>query len=210
MRRKAKFLFIALTGILVAWSSLSAAPLTVPEVLAKMQAQEATLEDLQFDLRQVIQFKELKEKQNVLAKVIYKKPDLLYVEYSAPNEQMVIANKDDMVMYTREQGRWQESMRQKISNLVGKQWKADYGLWTTTDLEKNYDVKVLPYKAGQVPLSLQPKDKTYNFTMTIFLDQKTWLPVKTLWEDENQLITTDLTHIKVNNKVNSDIFKFKP
>jgi outer membrane lipoprotein-sorting protein len=209
MRRRAKIFLSAITLILFAGPALSA-PLTVQEVLAKMQAQEAAMEDLQFDLHQVITFKELKEKQNVMAKVIYKKPDLLYVEYTAPNEQLVIANKDDMVMYAREKGSWQETMRQKISNLVGKQWKADYGVWTTTDLEKNYDVKVLPSKGGQTPLSLQPREKTYNFTMTIFLDQKTWLPVKTLWEDDNQLITTDLNHVKLNTKVNSDIFKFKP
>ncbi len=209
MRRHFKIFISSFLIIIFAAGNIMAAALTTQEILAKMQAQEATLQDLQFDLRQEIRFKELKERQTVLAKVIYKKPDLLYVEYKAPNEQLVLANKDNMIMYAKEKGQWQETMHQKISNLVGKQWKADYGVWTTTDLEKNYEVKSAVQGANTVVLKLAPKEKTYNFTMSIVINTKNWLPVKTLWEDDNQVITTNLQNIKVNTGVSDELFKFK-
>ena len=209
MPRPFKVFSSCLVFLALAAGSVTAAALTAKDILAKMQEREAALQDLQFNFRQEVRFKELKERQTVLAKVIYKKPDLLYVEYKAPHEQLVIANKDDMVMYAKEKGQWQETMRQKVSNLVGKQWKADYGVWSTADLEKNYEVRSAVQGTGQAILKLAPREKTYNFTMDIFIDTKTWLPLKTVWEDDNQVITTDLQNIRINTGVAAETFKFK-
>jgi outer membrane lipoprotein-sorting protein len=177
-------------------------------IYENMQAQESKINDLQFTIKQVIELKAIKERQVIKGQIIYKKPDLLHVEYTAPTQQLVIANKDDMVMYVLEQGKWQESMRQKVSNLIGKQWKSEYGLWSVGDLAKNYDAQA-SREGDKAVLLLVPKDKTYMFTMKIYVDTKNWLPVKTTWEDDNQFITSELLNVKMNTGVKDELFKCK-
>ncbi len=199
-----------LSGLLfiTSWSWAATPSLTPQNIFENMQQQEAKITDLQFNLKQVITLKALKEKQTIKGRIIYKKPDLLYVEYTSPNQQMVIANKDDLVMYVLADGKWQENMRQKVSALIGKQWKGDYGLWSVNDLSKNYEAKAAT-EGGKAILLLEPKDKTYPFKMKIFVDTTSWLPVKTIWEDDNQLITSELLDIKMNTGVRDELFKFK-
>ncbi len=202
---------IILIIILLSIASLTWAAdpgLTPQSIFENMQRQETKITDLQFSLKQVIALKALKEQQIIKGTIIYKKPELLYVEYSSPTQQMVIANKDDLVMYVLVDGKWQENMRQKVSALIGKQWKGDYGLWSVSDLAKNYDAKAAS-EGGKAVLLLEPKDKTYMFKMKIYVDTTSWLPVKTIWEDDNQLITSELLNIKINTGVKDDIFKFK-
>ncbi len=143
--------------------------LTPQSIFENMQQQETKITDLQFSLKQVIALKALKERQIVKGTIIYKKPDLLYVEYTSPTRQMVIANKDDLVMYVLADGKWQENMRQKVSTLIGKQWKSDFGLWSVNELSKNYEAKAIS-EGSQAVLLLEPKDKTYMFKMKIFVD----------------------------------------
>ncbi len=202
-----KLLLISLffiTGL--AWA---AEPVLTPQqIYENMQAQESKINDLQFNLKQVIELKAIKERQVIKGAIIYKKPDLLHVEYTAPTQQLIIANKDDFVLYILEQGQWQENMRQKVSSLIGKQWKSEYGLWSVSDLAKNYEAKAT--KVGdKAILWLEPKDKTYMFKMKIFVDTKNWLPIKTTWEDDNQLITSELLNVKMNTGVKDELFKFK-
>jgi outer membrane lipoprotein-sorting protein len=45
--------------------------------------------------------------------------------------------------------------------------------------------------------------------MKILVDTKNWLPVKTTWEDDNQLITSELSGVRMNTGVKDDLFKFK-
>lgn len=182
--------------------------LTPQSIFENMQRQEAKITDLQFSLKQVIALKALKEQQTVKGTIIYKKPDLLFVEYTSPTQQMVIANKDDLVMYVLTDGKWQENMRQKVSALIGKQWKSDFGLWSVNELSKNYEAKATR-EGNKAVLLLEPKDKTYMFKMKIFVDTTSWLPVKTIWEDDNQLITSELLNIKMNTGVKDELFKFK-
>lgn len=196
--------FLFITG-----AALAADPGLAPQqIFDNMQAQESKINDLQFNLRQVIALKGIKEQQVIKGTIIYKKPDLLHVEYAAPTQQLVIANKDDLVMYIMEQGKWQESMRQKVSNLIGKQWKSEYGLWSVSDMAKNYDAQAS--KEGNLAvLTMVPKDKTYLFKMKIYVNTTNWMPVKTTWEDDNQLITSELLNIKMNTGVKDELFKFK-
>ncbi len=202
-----KFLIIGLLFVTgVAWAANPS--LTPQSIFENMQQQEAKITDLQFSIKQVIALKALKERQIVKGTIIYKKPDLLYVEYTSPTQQMVIANKDDLAMYILTDGKWQENMRQKVSTLIGKEWKSDYGLWSVNDLSKNYEAKAAS-EGGKAVLLLEPKDKTYMFKMKIFIDTSSWLPVKTIWEDDNQLITTELLNIKMNSGVKDELFKFK-
>lgn len=182
--------------------------LTPQQIYENMQAQESKINDLQFNLKQVIELKAIKERQVIKGAIIYKKPDLLHVEYTSPTQQLIIANQDDFVLYILEQGKWQENMRQKVSNLIGKQWKSEYGLWSVSDLAKNYEAKAT--KVGdKAILWLEPKDKTYMFKMKIYVDTKNWLPIKTTWEDDNQLITSELLNVKMNTGVKDELFKFK-
>ncbi|MDD5132130.1 MAG: outer-membrane lipoprotein carrier protein LolA [bacterium] len=182
--------------------------LTPQQIYDNMQAQESKINDLQFSLKQIVELKAIKERQVITGKIIYKKPDLLHVEYTSPTQQLIIANKDDLVMYILEQGKWQENMRQKVSNLIGKQWKSEYGLWSVSDLAKNYDTRASK-EGDKAVLLLEPKDKTYMFKMKILIDTKNWLPVKTTWEDDNQLITSELSGVRMNTGVKDDLFKFK-
>lgn len=182
--------------------------LTPQQIFDSIQAQESKINDLQFNLKQVMELKGIKERQVIAGKVIYKKPDSLHVEYTSPTQQLIIANKDDLVMYILEQGKWQENMRQKVSNLIGKQWKSDYGLWSVSDLAKNYDARA-SREGDKAVLLLEPKDKSYSFKMKIYVDTKNWLPVKTIWEDDNQLITSELLNVQMNTGVKDDLFKFK-
>lgn len=193
---------------ITSWSWAAAAVFTPQSIFENMQQQEARITDLQFSLKQETVLKALKERQVVKGRVIYKKPDMLYVEYTSPTQQMVIANKDDLVMYVLADGKWQENMRQKISALMGKQWKSNYGLWSINDLSKNYEAKATS-EGGKAVLLLEPKDKTYLFKMKIFVDTTSWLPVKTIWEDDNQLITSELLNMKMNTGVRDELFKFK-
>ncbi|MBI5554923.1 MAG: outer membrane lipoprotein carrier protein LolA [Elusimicrobia bacterium] len=201
---------ILLSGLVcitsLSWAADSS--LTPQSIFENMQQQETRITDLRFSLKQVIALKALKERQIVKGTIIYKKPDLLYVEYTSPTQQMVIANKDDLVMYVLADGKWQENMRQKVSTLIGKQWKSDFGLWSVNDLTKNYETKAIS-EGGKEVLLLEPKDKTYRFKMKIFVDTSTWLPVKTIWEDDNQLITSELLNVKINTGVRDELFKFK-
>lgn len=190
-------------------SPVWAGGLTAQDILQNMRQQEMTLEDLQFNLRQTMYLKTLKERQRISAWVMFKKPDLILVEYKTPLEQLVIANEKEIAMYLKEKGIWQETSRQKIDQVLGKNWKADYGLWLSEEIEKNYTVSVIKASGDQVGLMLKPKEKSYDFTMTIYLDSRNWLPVKTVWEDANQVITTEITNAKINSKIAAEVFKFK-
>lgn len=190
-------------------SAVWAGDLTAQDILKNMRQQEMTLEDLQFNLRQTMYLKTLKERQQISAWVMFKKPDLIMVEYKAPLEQLVIANEKEMAMYLKEKGIWQETSRQKIAQVLGKNWKADYGLWLSEEIEKNYTVSVAKTSGNQVGLMLKPKEKSYDFTMTIYLDSRNWLPLKTVWEDENQVITTEISNAQLNTKLSNDVFKFR-
>ncbi|MDD5259747.1 MAG: outer-membrane lipoprotein carrier protein LolA [bacterium] len=205
-----KTILIFVIGLLfITGAALAADPTLTPQkIYENMQAQESKINDLQFTIKQVIELKAIKERQVIKGAIIYKKPDLLHVEYTSPTQQMIIANKDDFVMYILEQGKWRENVRQKVSNLIGKQWKSDYGLWSVGDLAKNYDAKATR-EGDKAVLWLEPKDKTYMFKMKIFVDTKNWLPVKTTWEDDNQLITSELLNVKMNTGVKDELFKFK-
>lgn len=195
--------------LLFCTSPLLGAELTAQDILKNMKQQEIAIEDLQFNLQQTMYLKTIKEKQQMSAQVKFKKPDLLYVEYKAPLEQLVIAQKEEVAMYIKEKGSWQETSRQKMADVLGKNWKANYGLWFSEEIEKNYNVSMVNAGGNRVGLALTPKDKAYKFTMTIYLEKQNWLPVKTVWEDENQVITTELTNIKLNSKLPDELFKFK-
>ncbi len=189
--------------------SVHAQNYTIDEIIENVRKQEVSIQDMQFNLKQVMQIKTMKEKQTVIGKVVTKKPDKLYVEYSSPYSQRIISNGKDIVIYMLgEDGVWNLIMKEKKDDLMGEKWMSDYGL-LSTDYLNNYKLSIIKQDEDTCQLLLKPKDKSIGFSINIWINTKTWFPVKTLWEDEMQIITSTISKIKTNTNVEDTMFDIK-
>lgn len=208
MRSKYSITVIAVIFLITA-VSVYAQNYTIEEIIENVRKQEVSIENMQFNLKQVMQLKTMKEKQTITGKVVTKKPDKLYVEYSRPYSQRIISNGKDIAIYMLgEDGAWNLLMKEKKDDLMGEKWMSDYGLLSADYLD-NYKLSIIKQDVDTCKILLKPKDKSIEFSINIWINTKTWFPVKTLWEDEMQIITSTISDIKINTDVKDTLFNIK-
>lgn len=180
--------------------------LSAKEVLAKLEGWDNKLDSLDIDFTQEVWFKEADLKQTVEGNMQYLKPNLLRVEHTAPNKQIITTDKKDIMIYKPEDKQainatWDGWVRTQNQSFYGV---LDFGNYSS--LSRNNDYKVSGGGCDPYIITFTPKEGT-KYSLEITLSQKDYFPSKAALTVGSAVTTTVIKKTDKNMKLDKAIFK---
>jgi outer membrane lipoprotein-sorting protein len=193
------------------------APITVPMVVERFEALDASLKSLTCDFRQYVRWDESGTTQEVNGTLEYQKPDKLHLEHKLPEPQTIVS--DGVLLWI-----WRRSTNQVIETRLAE-WKKsepmaqgllDFGRYA--DMLKKYDVSVSSVSdapeagAGQkrFALVLRPKDKSQDFSLRMNMTTRDFFPMDTELRVGSVSVHSVFSKIRYNPAIAAARFEFKP
>lgn len=187
--------------------------ITVDEIINNVKQKEKETDNLTSDIVETISTKDTKTSQTLEGKLILKKPNKFYLEFTKPMIQKVISDGKTIWIYIPEM---KQVMKQQVTGqdatndpilAVGKIFET---------LQKSYDIVLEGSEKVEGEdtylLSFTPKIGNENLPkMKTCISKNTWLPVKTdIMEMTGSNISIVFKNLKINTNVDSKLFEFKP
>lgn len=186
------------------------------EILAKMEQAARSIKTIEADMRQEKRDMQIGGKEVYAGKIIFlhagKNTDKVRIDYSVPPGQVVVIDGNKIVLYqpainqviiTSRQA--QASQNQEIS-FIATPYKSVPELKSQYNIVHSGDEKV--GAASTAKLELTPKAASSAKSLTLWVDQSSWLPIKyQVVETNNNLTTFTLTNMKINGGLKGDAFK---
>jgi outer membrane lipoprotein carrier protein len=194
-------LLVALAG------SVFAEALPLPEVLAKMEAQQQALQDVRFDFVQTSKQGDFPA-QRVTGEVQAKKPQRLRVEQKSPDKQTLISDGKTLWLYMPGQkqqlkGDWNAWLKKSrfpsllldmIGSFTPERWRRDYEVFFGGYENALYELQFKPKRPDVLPL-------------TIWISEDNFLPARGQLNDQGSRIEVELKKVQINTGIKDGAFK---
>lgn len=187
--------------------------ITISEILKNVKAKEKETESMQADIIENIYSEETKITQTFEGKIILKKPDKIYVEFTKPLTQKIISDGKFIWIYIPELN---QAIKQEVSlGDIDDPILAIGKLFET--LQKDYDIVLAGDEnvdgEDTYLLDFTPKKGNENLPkMKASISKKSWIPVKSDIIEKQHLVNISIIfkNIKTNIKISNSIFEFTP
>ncbi|HAT72057.1 MAG TPA: hypothetical protein DCS63_04500 [Elusimicrobia bacterium] len=180
------------------------------KIIEGLKAWDASLETLQADFTQEVNFREAGLKQSIEGTLRYVKPNLLRIEHAKPARQVVVTDKTAIWIYKPEDKQavrtsweaWRRAQDQNFSGILdfgNYAALADRNLTTAGGGENGQPFKVTfrPMTGG-------------DYTLTLTLSATDYFPLEAELLVDNTVIKTRLSSVEKNGPIDGEIFKFSP
>lgn len=179
--------------------------LSAKEVLAKLEAWDSKLNSLDISFTQEVWFKEADLKQTVEGNMQYLKPNMLRVEHTAPNKQIITTDKKLITIYKPDDRQainatWDGWVRTQNQSFYGV---LDFGNYSS--LSKKNDYKVSGGGCEPYIITFTPKEGT-KYSLEITLSQKDYFPSKAALTVGSAVTTTVIKKSSKNTTLDKAIF----
>jgi outer membrane lipoprotein-sorting protein len=185
------------------------------EILNNMQKKAASIKTIYARMEQVKRDANLGGKPEQYAGEIFfkhvgKNNDMVRINYSKPSGQSVWVIGDKVTLY-------QAAINQAIVTTRGAAAsKGDEFSFVATpytsvpDLKRQYNITHVGDEQGMAKLELTPKNKSSVKSLTLWVDQSSWLPTKyQIVEANNNITTFTLIGMKTNGVIPNGNFEVK-
>lgn len=208
-------LFFIAAALLVT-ASVSASTATadgkLDEVLNNMQKNAASITTIFARMDQVKRDRSIGGTEKYSGQVFFKHAgkgnDKVRINYSVPRGQTVWVVGDEVTLY-------QASIKQAIKTTRrAAASKGDEFTFVATpytsvpELKRQYNISYAGEEQGMAKLELTPRGKSSLRSMTLWVDQSSWLPMKYyIVEASGNASTITLSGVKVNNVISNGTFE---
>ncbi|MCX5781374.1 MAG: outer-membrane lipoprotein carrier protein LolA [Elusimicrobia bacterium] len=203
-----KYLSLILTPVfLFAYSSV-AQDLNIKEVMQKMETADDALHSLRFNFKQKIVFLLTNESQTKNGEAVFSKPDKIRIRQISPEEQVITGNGKKVWIYT--------PLYKQVAVDKWKKWLKNDNLAYTffgylksfKEFEQQYFFELQGKELNKIIIFLSPKKDNLP-KMKFWIDDETFMPVRSVIYLGNVEIQTDMEKIEKNPTLAKDEFKFK-
>jgi outer membrane lipoprotein carrier protein len=176
-----------------------------------MEKADAGITTLSFSFTQEITYTLTSESQTVIGDIIFTKPDSIYFKQQKPLDQVIIANKKKVWIYTPSYNQvvtdtWKKWVNNGVIPNSITTFSSGWG-----DMEKNYVFGFESEDDQFYILNLKPKKKDhFDWSIEMWVDKKDYCPRKILLYGENVRIKTQCDNYKINPVINKALFDFVP
>jgi chaperone LolA len=187
----------------------------IEDVLDRMQSVENQIKDLEFSFTQDIEFKTVKESYRLEGGLLFKQPNRVVFDQSAPVKQKLVSDGKRLWVYSPE--------KKQVYIDKWKKWKGItyflpgvfYEEGRMSKLRKNLVIKLDSEDEKNYVLYIVPKkDKKINsyfpggFEFYMWVDKADMYPKKTKFISRDFQCVTDTKEWKINTGLKDDLFKF--
>ena len=186
---------------------LAEAALPLPEVLNHMEAQQQSIQDLNFNFVERIQAGGFPE-QRTVGEVQFKSPHNLRVTQKTPDKQILVSDGTTFWLYSPAQqqqltGSWSAWVKQShfplplidwAGTLTPERWRTRYTVYFAGFHDSLYELHFQPKQPGDVPI-------------TLWISEKTFLPVSGRMDQEGSTIQVTLQDMKLNPGLAASVFQ---
>jgi outer membrane lipoprotein-sorting protein len=204
---------VPLAGVLISVISCGLFPrnawaaLPLPEVLNRMEAQQQSIQDLNFKFVERIQAGGLPD-QRTVGEVQFKSPHSLRVTQKTPEKQILVSDGTTFWLYSPIQqqqltGSWSAWVKQShfplplidwAGTLTPERWRSRYTVYYGGFHDRIYELRFQPKQAGDVPI-------------TLWVSEKTFLPVGGRMDQAGSTIQITLQDMKLNPGLAASVFQ---
>ena len=182
---------------------------TVASVIEKVQELDGRLKTLSADFKQVVRWDDSGTAQTVEGTLSFKKKRLLRVEHRLPEPQLIVSDGSWLWVHRKETN---QVIQMRVDDWEKKEPLAqgllDFGGYA--GLLKKYDAKIASSSEGSVEVALEPKDGKKDFSLTLKLSTKDWLPQETLLRAGAVTVRSRFENVKLNPQLPAKSFAFAP
>jgi outer membrane lipoprotein carrier protein len=204
MKKPLLFLLLLAPGVRAAAST---APVTMALVLERFEDMDRRLTTLSADFRQSVRWEESGATQSVEGRLDYRKKDRLRLEHRLPERQTIVADGQSLWI-------WRRSTNQVIQTRL-KEWKQseplaqglmDFGGYS--ELLKRYEATLS--SSPTIILTLTPKEKKKDFTLTLKLSPENYFPYDTEMRVGEVSVHSIFENVRFNPELPDSLFRFTP
>lgn len=187
------------------------APLSLEDILRKMECAEKEISNIKFDFNQQVDIKITEEKYEINGYLVFKKPQKIFMESENHTSQRIISDGEYLWVYFPE---YNQVSKEKVDintlkiGLGGEFFGLGLGK-SIKDLGENYEVKLLGEEENCYLLKIIPKRVKNYFAVNLWVSNMHWFPVKIEVQTEEMIVTSNISNIKLNTKIKEKLFKFK-
>lgn len=184
-------------------------PLSVADVIEKVEAVDAKLKTLSADFKQFVRWDESGTAQAVEGSVSFKKKKLLRVEHKIPEPQLIVSDgawiwvhrkeTNQVIQMRLEDWRRSEPMAQGLLDLGGY-----------AELLKKYSVSIASRTAFSIDLKLEPREGKKDFTLMLKISTVDWFPWETVLRVGEVVVRSQFENVKFNPELPEKLFSFTP
>ena len=179
------------------------------EILAKMEEADKNIKTFETDYTQEIFYSATSETQNITGNLKYKKPDSIYIEQKAPQEQRIYIENKKVTVYTPENG---QAIVDDWKNLINGDFAPASiisfgGNWK--DFSKDNVINYIGEDNNGYIIEIYPSAKK-DWTMQMSVSKSTYYPYKAIVTSAGLAVKVNLSNVKTNQNFKKDIFKFAP
>ena len=193
-----------LTVILFFSSLKSVFPKNIDWLIEQANRARLELDNVGFSFTEKIEIKGIEE-NTIEGKIVFKKPDNLFIEYQNPERETIVVNSKKSWVWLPSENQVIIQSPDSLESILGVNRSVLYFFHDLNDLMKDYKVKLLDYKKKNYTVSVENDEER----MVIFISDKTFIPVKIICENEMVSISFHARDIKINQNLSEDFFEFK-
>jgi outer membrane lipoprotein carrier protein len=183
--------------------------LSVDQVSKNVEQAQASIQDVQMDLKMEMKDSLSGNQQKLSGKVKIKSPNMIYVHYTQPSEQFLYSDGDLVQMY-------QPAQKMVYQQHSGKGQSANAPIYLGVGKElKKYigisRVSIIENSDSQVGLLFIPLVQDAGFDkMRVYIHKKDWWPYRMEVETPAMTTKADFSNISFNGGLKDSLFQFTP
>lgn len=206
---KRHFVSVMLAQLLMATVGHGAYDLN--QVLGELANREKTMNILQFDFTQEINFTEMKNKTTVVGEAIFGKAGKLRITKQLPVKQVTVSDGKKVWVYNPTASQvWLGSSKKWLESSSLPKGMIPFNNYVA-DLQKNFNLVLDQEKKNvedEIQIVAEPKNKTLGYKMRLTVSTHSWLPVKMVYLSDSAEVETLLSKHQVNPSIQDSVFRF--
>jgi outer membrane lipoprotein carrier protein len=206
MRRFAPLMLAWFFGTLPAFASYD-----LERVLTELQNREKTIDVIQFDFKQEINFTQMQNKTVVSGEAVFGKAGKMRITKRLPDQQVTISDGKKVWVFNPVYKQvWEGSSKKWMDSSVFPKGIVPLNNYVE-DLRANFNLRFSSSTEGgdrSVHVLAEPKNKALGYRIEMTVATDSWLPTKTVYQSDTANVVTYLSKHLVNPDVKDSVFRF--
>ncbi|MGM0441888.1 MAG: LolA family protein [Elusimicrobiota bacterium] len=146
--------------------------------------------------------------RTVKSEIKFKRPEKLFIKYTEPSPQNIIFSSNTLITYVPSIKQATRQNRKSISGILGTSASLIISDTPFKDLEQNFDLTGFKISSATAVIRAVPRGK-HNFEkMNIYINQSSYLPIRTVVSGDNFKSITEFKDYRINLELKDSVFTF--
>ncbi len=178
-------------------------------IMIELENREKTLNTVQFDFKQEINFIQMNNKTTVVGEALFGKAGKLRITKSSPDNQVTVSDGKKVWVYNPKARQvWEGSSKKWLESGVMPKGMVPLSNYVG-DLRKNFDLSLVESDvSNEVRILAEPKKKGLDYKIELTVSTELWLPIKTFYSSGSAEVRTLLSKHQINPSTPESVFRF--